>query len=238
MTYSEEIGARIHFFRKLKGLTLDELATSINKHKSTLSKYESGQITLDVESLKEIADALEVNVAQLLERSDSAKFTALPLSPHNPFHNTPLFYLYYFDGRVNRTVSSALRLSVEQSDGEEIRATLYMDVPDLKNYTGCRYYYSGTMFSHDMVTYFLLENQTIHVEKLSMLVIHSFCDSNRFWGSFMGLSPQPFGPMTAKMLFSKTIIPQEQIDSLGLKISKKEWRVYQRYNLMLLENNS
>lgn len=236
MTYSEEIGSRIHFFRKLKGFTLDDLSAKINKHKSTLSKYESGQITVDIESLKEIADALEINITQIIESGDSTRLASLPLSPHNPFYNTPVIYLYYYDGRSSRVVNSVLCLSANQ-DGDEVRATLYMDVTDLKKYAECRYFYSGNMYPHDLVSFFALENQTIHIEKMSMLVIHSFCDNSRFWGAFMGLSPQPFGPMCAKILFSKTIIPQDQLDTLGLKISKKEWKVYQKYNLMLMENN-
>lgn len=42
MTYAQQIGARIAFLRRLKGLTLAELAERVNKHKSTISKYESG----------------------------------------------------------------------------------------------------------------------------------------------------------------------------------------------------
>lgn len=55
MTYAQQIGARIAFLRRLKGLTLAELAERVNKHKSTISKYESGQIIIDIESLKEVA---------------------------------------------------------------------------------------------------------------------------------------------------------------------------------------
>lgn len=55
---SQEIGRRIRAFRKMRKLTLDELALIIYKSKSTISKYEKGEISIDIETLYDIADAL------------------------------------------------------------------------------------------------------------------------------------------------------------------------------------
>lgn len=63
---SQEIGRRIRAFRKMRKLTLDELALIIYKSKSTISKYEKGEISIDIETLYDIADALSVNIEQLL----------------------------------------------------------------------------------------------------------------------------------------------------------------------------
>ena len=63
---SREIGHRTRNFRKSRHMTLDELANIVCKNKSTLSKYENGEIILDIETIYEIARALGIHVEQLL----------------------------------------------------------------------------------------------------------------------------------------------------------------------------
>ena len=65
MRISEEIGKKINIFRKKKGWTVQELGDAICKSKATVSKYEKGQISLDVDTLYDIAAALGVSPEQL-----------------------------------------------------------------------------------------------------------------------------------------------------------------------------
>ena len=64
---TRHIGQRIRLYRKSNGLTLEELAARIHKSKSSVSKYESGDIAVDVETLVEIANALGIDLWQLLD---------------------------------------------------------------------------------------------------------------------------------------------------------------------------
>ena len=155
MTYAQQIGARIAFLRRLKGLTLAELAERVNKHKSTISKYESGQIIIDIESLKEVADALGVDVAQIVEMPNTSRLTSAPIGPHNPFCLASTFYMYYFDGRSARLVSSVICLTSRHDGDNRINASLYMDTPDPQNYLNCRYFYSGYMYPYDLTSFFI-----------------------------------------------------------------------------------
>ena len=61
-----EIGKKIKNIRKSKNMTIQELANSINKSKSTVSNYENGDISIDIQTLYEISNALNVHVEQLL----------------------------------------------------------------------------------------------------------------------------------------------------------------------------
>ena len=63
---STEIGKQIRTFRKKRKMTLEALAAVICKSKSTVSKYENGEIPVDIETLYEIASALQIHVEQLL----------------------------------------------------------------------------------------------------------------------------------------------------------------------------
>ena len=57
---SVETGRRIRYFRTGSGMTLEELAAKVYKSKATISKYEKGEIKLDLETFYDIADALHV----------------------------------------------------------------------------------------------------------------------------------------------------------------------------------
>ena len=46
-----ETGRQIREMRKKRGMTLAELAAEIHKSKATISKYEKGEISMDVETL-------------------------------------------------------------------------------------------------------------------------------------------------------------------------------------------
>ena len=45
---SIEIGNKIRQFRQSRKMTLDELAPAIHKSRTTLSKYERGEISIDI----------------------------------------------------------------------------------------------------------------------------------------------------------------------------------------------
>lgn len=64
-----QIGAKIAYFRTLSGISQKELADRIKTTQSTVSKVENGSYNdnLSIGMLTEIADALEIDLALLLE---------------------------------------------------------------------------------------------------------------------------------------------------------------------------
>ena len=64
---NQHIGGRIRAYRKEQKMTLQQLADKIHKSRATVSKYENGEITLDIETLSEISDALHVSLSQLTD---------------------------------------------------------------------------------------------------------------------------------------------------------------------------
>lgn len=55
---NEHVGARIRKYRKSRGITLQQLADQIHKSRASVSKYDAGEISLDIETLFEIAEML------------------------------------------------------------------------------------------------------------------------------------------------------------------------------------
>ena len=95
MTFSEHVGERIKFYRKTKHMTLSELAESIHRSTSTLSKYETGAIPISVDVLFDISKILNVSVNQLVDYDDEPK-TKSPsvLTQWNLFPGRTSLYLY------------------------------------------------------------------------------------------------------------------------------------------------
>ena len=52
------VGARIRFLRRQQGYTLTGFAEALSRGKSTVSKYERGEISIDIVTLSEIAQVL------------------------------------------------------------------------------------------------------------------------------------------------------------------------------------
>ena len=61
------IGNQIRLYRKLTKMSLDELAGKINKSKGTVSKYENGTVSIDIETLYKIAEALSIDIINLID---------------------------------------------------------------------------------------------------------------------------------------------------------------------------
>ncbi len=74
-----DIGANIHRARVRRKLTQDDLAQTVHTTRQTISNYETGRSRPDVETLQRLADALGVELTELLdgEPSPDARRAAL-----------------------------------------------------------------------------------------------------------------------------------------------------------------
>lgn len=226
---SKHVGNRIRTFRKVRGLSVEQLGERIGRSKATVYKYESGHIPVDVDTIAEISKVLKIEPAFLFD-IPTAKGTA----KHNiAFFDTGCLYTYYFDGRIKRVVRSLLAFHPDQENGGNV-ASFYMNLTDFAEPERSRYIYSGTLFSHETVSYFVLENITLPIETLVIEMMHPFQTSQTTWGLFMGLSDQPLAPMAAKMLFSKVPLTNKELECYPLAFSKDELRSIKDKNSVLL----
>lgn len=59
------VGEQIRKYRKAGKMTLQDLADAIHKSRATVCKYENGDISVDIETLYEISQILQVSMSQL-----------------------------------------------------------------------------------------------------------------------------------------------------------------------------
>lgn len=224
------VGRNIRAQRKKRGLTLDELSALVNKSKSTLSKYEKGEIAVDVETLYELADALHIHVEQLLYvREHRAGILAGESSPAF-FSGVTQFYSCLYDGRSHELLRSVIDI-LSQTEENQYKVMMYMNYKDLEHYQNCETTYYGFIEHYDAITNINLVNQDSPMERASAQILASYLDSDMKWGLWNGLSSRPMMPIATKMLFTKKPLRGDEEIVQELKISREDVRLLRLYNM-------
>lgn len=229
---AEHVGERIKFYRKQNRLTQEQLANKIHKTKSTLSKYESGRIPIDVDSLYEIASVLGVDIFQFVDL-DLPEQDKTIVHGH-PFGGKENLYIYYYDGRTKRIVKTFLKLRNRQAERNQIPCSCYMDAPSFQDYEKCKYYYTGIVTHFELVSYVTLLNKSNPMEQIGLCILNPFHNNRDTWGFMFGISYNPITPFALKFLLSVNQIPDARLDPADLELTKSELKMIKNLNMMLL----
>lgn len=71
INFKKALGLRIGYLRKIKNLSQEDLAESINKSKNTISNIERGCNSAKLDTYEDIAKALNVSVYELFQINNS-----------------------------------------------------------------------------------------------------------------------------------------------------------------------
>ena len=121
------VGAQIRKYRKACKLTMQELADAIHKSRATVCKYENGTISIDIETLYEISQVLQVSFSQLssylptVEEKDTIE---APFGRKSPFFQAKRLYFYFYDGRYHRMKDGIIDISERAEQPGTYEATL------------------------------------------------------------------------------------------------------------------
>ena len=232
-SFSYFVGQRIKKYRKSRGYTIEQFSAMINKSKATLSKYENGAITIDIETLYEIAQALDIDLKCFIDYQPPM-FRSEPALPKNNYFNQSLAYMYYYDGRIRQMTRSLLRFS-HASNHEGIEVTLYMGVLSFSDPDRCQHLFTGEMKAYDTITHMVLTNQINEAEKLYICMLNPMQNRTPAVGLVSGIGSSPFfAPIALKALISKE--PLEEGDRLlnTVKLDKDDYHLLRYYNMMVV----
>ena len=233
---SKHIGGRIRNHRKNQGMTLQQLADLIHKSRATLSKYETGEITVDVETLYDIAAALHVDVTQIMDYQPERPFTA-PISEHkikSPFYQARKLYFYFYDGRYKRLKDGVIHIH-QSEDGSQYKASLSISAVTPTGRSS-EIYYTGKVVYSDMLIRFSFVNQYNSLEE-DLLYIFNPLELRDFTeGLLCGISSSDYMPCAFRCLV--TLTPQEPTEELKqhLFFTAKELRRWKKLNMLLVDN--
>ena len=228
------VGERIHFFRKLRGYTLQELADAIGKSKSTVSKYEKSEIAIDVQVLFEISQALGVAVGQLIDYPSQPQTHHRNPAVHSAFSAAETLYLYTYDGRVSQIVEGVIRIMPTEAGDQ---AAFYMDVPpDSTNFHDCRSYYQGQVEYNNSLISFLMKNQFNEAEQIMLYLYNPIDRELETPGLLCGLTRQNLQPMAMRGIASLRRLKPDEALKEQLVLTRQEQQTVKKLNLFVVEN--
>lgn len=234
----QHIGSRIKLYRKALGMRSDELAKRIYKSKSTVSKYENGDVTMDVLTLFDIAQALDISPTKLIDYQiqDRNGQQLIVRRPSGFFTNPGLYYMYHLDGQSNSIVKSVIELQFPSAEGEGYTAIFYNDVADYDNLHTCYYYYYGDVNFSDLYVNYIFTNQVNPAEKAFIVVVNPLKSGHQAIALVSGISNFYLVPISYRAIISRTIIWDEKEILNALRFTKEELSAIKKKNMLLLPN--
>ena len=238
---NQHVGGRLRSYRKMKGMTLQQLADAIHKSRATVSKYETGEITLDVVTLCEISEVLGVTMSQLTDyqpKTQQPLTQTLEFDGKSPFFRADRLYFYFFDGRYQwlKTGVIDIRKDVVNEDGS-CQAAMFLRATTPSGRSS-EISYNGNVLYSDMLIRFNFLNQYNKLEQ-DLLYIFNPLELRDFTeGLLCGISSSDLMPCAFRCLVS--LQPCEDADMLRerLQIKPKELRRVQKLNMFIVDNHS
>lgn len=206
------IGQQIKHYRKARGLTINDLSLKIHKSKGSISKYENGQIALDVSTLYEIANALEIDLRYLIDYQPQA--LPRPKIAGSPFGGADTLFLYHTRG--NAVFKSIIKTHAQAESGR-VEVTLFYIVEDPAIPHNCVCIYAGEMYRYDTVLCYTLQNGINPVEKLLLNFVVPTRHVSTLTGLISGLTFNALTPACFLGILSPT--PLAETEELRMKLS-------------------
>ena len=232
------VGASIREARRARGMTLAQLAQAIHKSRASVSKYENGEITLDVQTLYEIGRALHVPPAQLLGDGGQEEAPPRPIAGsagQSPFFQADRLYFYFYDGRYQRLKTGVIHVHKDEGKGGDYRASLSISAVTP---AGCssEICYSGKVVYSDMLIRFSFVNQYNTLEEDLLYIFNPLERRDMTGGLLCGIFSADLMPCAFRCLV--TLTPREPTEEFisSLMITKKELRRWQKLNMLIVDN--
>ena len=220
------VGKMIRKYRKAANLTLQQLADAIHKSRATICKYENGDISIDIETLYEISQVLQVSVPQLTDigrLQAEADHSSAYAARKSPFFQAKMLYFYFYDGRYKRMKDGVINIHEKEENGS-YRATLSICSVS-GNGRSSESYYNGSVLYSDMLIRFSFVNQ------YNPLEFRTHTD-----GLLCGISSADLMPCAFKCLVA--LEKQELNEELRkhLLFTKTELQRWKKLNMLLIDN--
>ena len=224
----------------MKKMTLQQLADAIHKSRATVCKYETGEIALDIETLYEISEVLEVSLNQLTDypsRNPEIPQAVVEYEGESPFFRADQLYFYFYDGRYDRLKEAIIHIykKTRREDGSfDAAMSIRYTTPAGRS---CEVCYSGSVLYSDMLIRFSFQNQYNKLEQDLLYIFNPLEVRDFTEGLLCGISSADLMPCAFKCLV--TLAPSEDCERLRqrLMLSPKELHRWQKMNMFIVDNN-
>lgn len=189
----KETGLQIRTYRLALGMSLQEFAARIHKSKATVSKYENGLISIDLETFYDISEVLGVPPQKLMARPKAeAGRTADSLQSRQ--------YLYSYARRGSQITKSVLDHYSDGAGG--LAVTFFYDVPSFEHMEKCRGIYEGSMSKEGPILNYQFVNRRNSTEHTFLCCLESLDNNGYNMGLLSSISYTTMTPNAIKVILS------------------------------------
>lgn len=222
----EDLGGKLRAIRKAKHVTLSEVAQFLNKSVSTVAKYETGEISIDLESFIMLCQFYKVNSSDLLFYTDFKTIEG----QHNRYGKQMIekSYLYYY-----RAYDKWIHKCVLQNDNTTFKSTLYFGVKSENDPYHCEYVYEGTVHYTDSHTYYVFYNIAKPFDMIT-INLSSLGRGDDYKIGLLSSITVYYQNMAGKILVSEKPVKDEQFLKENLIITKDVLKEIKRTNFFIL----
>lgn len=232
------VGKQIRRYRKAGKMTLQDLADAIHKSRATICKYENGEISVDIETLYEISQVLQVSIFQLtayLPETVDEPSSAPSRIKKSPFFQARRLYFYFYDGRYQRTKDGVIDIYEKKGEPGTYEVTLTICSVSA-NGRSSEIFYTGRVLYSDMLIRFSFVNQYNPLEEDLLYIFNPLELRDFTMGLLCGISSADLMPCAFKCVI--TLKPQEHTENFRhqLLFTKKDLKRLEQLNMLLVDN--
>ena len=223
----EEFGNRIKEIRKSKGLSTDNLAMMINKSQSIVSRYESGAVLPDAETISIICDALGISEKDLFNSNEKIANKDMSLNPFGV--NTLYLYYHAYNKSKEKFFRGKFKLVIREKDN--------ICKVDFVDYKTDKIYMSGHILADSNIAIFVLENYkpvSPRLEVTEIILNISDCMDRLMFGTLTSTNGN-YVPSIRKCAISKNDVEYDDKMAELLEISKKDKAVLMKENILYID---
>lgn len=219
----KQVGARLRTLRRERGYTLAEFAQVVHRSKSTISKYERGEISVDIATLDELARALGVSVSAFFE-TRAAGMKLMDVAEEKP-EDMERLYLYIYSAHEGKPWVAHCALFLGKNS-----AHIYAELPDdeeIYNYRSC---YFGILRRTNSFTRVIAVNP-MHDDDVIILNYELTLKPVMAYTCFAcSLSIGQWYPLAMPALISTVPIKDEDWIKAQLRFTAKDMRAFRSIN--------
>ena len=231
MTIDERVGSNIKKYRIANNMTLKDLGDKINKSISTVSKYETGSISLDMTTLNEIASIFHLSPSMLLSTYDHENMISTQYS-----NEVQKIYMYTYDGSKKCIVESVIERYESLTESGQFEVTLFNGVENVKDPGNCDGLYTGRSKKTGFIETYILHNQIAELEYVMISCVDNLINPKHQLGLVSGLSNYTMLPVSFKAILSDTEITNKEQLIKELQFSKEDINKLRRNQCLSILN--
>ena len=225
---SKDFGERLRNYRIQKGLSQENVATSLGKNKTTVSRYESGEILPDVKDVSILCEILGIYEADLY--GNNTNRTMQHNKSRNPF-GTDKLYVYFnaYNYRTKKFAPDKYVLELEQK--QNVCKAKFVDYHDKRIYS------EGYLICNDEIVFVVMENYKPTSSRVDVAVLEiNICNGtdNLMLGGYFGTNAK-CEPSLRKCYFSKRNVDFTDEMFEQLKLNENEQEILNKQNALYLD---